>query len=103
MKEDDMWARVSTYEGPPDGIDDAVDYANREVVPQLRQADGFRGLYALADRTSGRSMSITLWDSEEALNTSEEAANRMRQDSTDAARGQIANVERFEVTMRELI
>jgi hypothetical protein len=27
----------------------------------------------------------------------------MRQDSTDAARGQIANVERFEVTMRELI
>lgn len=97
-----MWARVSTYEGPPDGIDDAVDYANREVVPKLRQTDGFQGLYALADRASGKTMSITLWDSEEALRASEEAANRMRQDSTDAARGQIANVERFEVTMSEI-
>lgn len=98
-----MWARVSTYEGPPDGIDDAVDYANRQIVPKLRQTDGFRGLYALADRTSGKSMSITLWDSEEALRASEEAADRMREDSTDAARGQIANVERFEVTMRETV
>lgn len=73
-----------------------------QVLTKLQQTDGFQGLYALADRASGKTMSITLWDSEEALRASEEAANRMRQDSTDAARGQIANVERFEVTMSEM-
>lgn len=96
-----MWARVSTYQGPPDGIDDAVEYAREKIVPQLHRTDGFRGLYALADRATGKTMSITLWDSQEALQTSEEAADRMRRDSTDAARGQIADVERFEVTMSE--
>ena len=97
-----MWARVSTYEGPSDGIDEAIGYVKREIVPKLQKTDGFQGLYALADRATGKTMSITLWASEGALEASEDAADRMRQDSTDVAKGQVGTVERFEVTLTEL-
>ena len=62
-----MWARVSTYEGSPDVIDDATTYDTEKIMPQVRQLDGFRGIYALADRDTGRTMSITLWADEDAL------------------------------------
>ncbi len=98
-----MWARVSTYDEPVDGIDEGIDYVNREIMPKLRQTAGFKGLYALADRSTGKTLSISLWESEDALRASEEAANRMRRDSTDAARGEILDVERFEVTLSETV
>jgi heme-degrading monooxygenase HmoA len=43
----------------------------REV---LRQMDGYEGSYFFIDRKSGKAISITLWESEEAMNRSEEVA-----------------------------
>jgi heme-degrading monooxygenase HmoA len=96
-----MWARVSTYEGPPENIDEDLRYSEEEILPQARQLTGFRGVYALADRQTGRTMSMTLWDSEEDMRASETEADRLRQDGTDHAGGKIVSVERFEVTYQE--
>jgi heme-degrading monooxygenase HmoA len=98
-----MWARVSTYEGSPDVIDEATTYDTEKIMPQVRQLDGFRGIYALADRGTGRTMSITLWADEGALRDSEREADRLRQDSTDHAEGRIVSVERFEVSFHEVV
>jgi hypothetical protein len=38
-------------------------------------------MYAMVDRHSGISLSFTLWESEEAMHASEDAANRMRSDA----------------------
>lgn len=97
-----MWARVSTYEGPPENIDEDVRYSEEELLPQVRQLAGFGGVYTLADRQTGRTMSITLWDSEEDMRASETEADRLRQDSTEHAGGTILSVERFEVTYQEV-
>jgi len=64
--------------------------------------DGFKGLIALGDRQSGKTLGITLWESEEAMRASEEAANLMRSESAEASGEQIAGVERYEVGLFEV-
>jgi heme-degrading monooxygenase HmoA len=51
----------------------------------------------MGDRETGKLVSVTLWESEEALRASEEAADQLRADAADRTGGAIASVERFEV------
>lgn len=97
-----MWARVSLYSGSPDSLDSDLDYTEQNIMPKVRELDGFQGIYALADRDTGTTMSITLWDSEEDLRASEEAANQLRSDSTQHAGGSVVSVERYEVAYHEV-
>jgi heme-degrading monooxygenase HmoA len=96
-----MFARVSTYQGTSETIDRSLDRSD-EVVPVVRGLDGSRGLIYLFDRGSGKSVSITLWESAEAMQASEEAANRIRRDSADASGETIVGVDRFEVGLLDL-
>jgi heme-degrading monooxygenase HmoA len=97
-----MHARVSIFEGAPDEIDEALRQAREQVLPQARQMDGFKGIIALGDRQSGKTLGITLWESEEAMRASEEAANRLSEQTVDVAGGMVAGVERYEVGLFEL-
>jgi heme-degrading monooxygenase HmoA len=97
-----MHARVSIFEGSPDRIDDSLRQVREQVLPRAREMDGFKGLIALGDRQSGKTLGITLWESEEAMRASEEAANRMRTESAEASEEQIAGVERYEVGLFEV-
>jgi len=73
-----------------------------EVLPRAKQIDGFKGMIALGDRHSGKTLGITFWESEEAMRASEEAANRLREESAEAGRETIASVERYEVGLFEV-
>jgi heme-degrading monooxygenase HmoA len=96
-------ARVSIFEaGNPDQIDEMLRQAREQVLPQAKQMDGFKGLIALGDRQSGKTLGITLWESEEAMRASEEAANRMRSETSQASGETIAGVERYEVGLFEI-
>ena len=96
-----MFARVSTYQGDPAQIDQGLDYARENILPRVKQVDGFEGVYYLVDRQSGKALTITLWKSEEALRASEEEANRLRSESAESASATIENVERYEVGFSE--
>jgi heme-degrading monooxygenase HmoA len=48
-------------------------------------------------------MSITLWESEEAMRASESAADELREEGAGHSGGTILSVERFEVTFQELV
>lgn len=98
-----MFARVSTFEGSPDTVDESIKFGTEKSIPAARQLPGFKGVYFLADRTSGKTVAITLWDSETALKRSEEEANRIRSDSAAATGETIVSVERFEVAVQELL
>lgn len=97
-----MWARISTYDGSPESLDETTTYAREEILPPLRQMSGYRGVYSLGDRRSGKGLSITLWDSEDALRASEAEADRMRRDGAERGAGSVVSVERFEVLLHEL-
>ena len=97
-----MYARVSIFEGPPDLMDESLRQAREEVLPRAKQMEGFEGMIALGDRQSGKTLGITLWESEEAMRASEEAANQLRQESAEASSEHIAGVERYEVGLFEV-
>ncbi len=98
-----MHARVSTFQGPtnPEQIEEGLRYARENILPQARQMDGFKGVIGLLDRQSGKSLTVTLWESEQAMHASEEEANRLRRESTEATSETVAGVERYEVTFFE--
>lgn len=98
-----MHARVSTIDAPPDRIDEGIDRVINGVIPMLREIPGFGGVLSLIDRTSGRSLTITLWDSEEALRTSEERANQLRSQAAGELGAMAApQVDRYEVVFAEM-
>ena len=98
-----MHARMSIFEGPPHMIDEGVRQAREVVLPQIKEIDsGFKGIIALTDRQSGKMVWITFWESEEAMRTSEEAANRLSEQTVDVAGGMVAGMERYEVGLFEL-
>ncbi len=97
-----MYARVTTLEGPPDRIDDATRYTHEQVLPQLQQMDGFKGFIALADRASGKLRGVVLWESEQALQATDEAASRIRGGVAEATGGTVASVENCEVVIFEV-
>ena len=96
-----MFARVNIFEGAPEGIDAAVEIAGARVVPALEGVDGFAGMLILADRTSGKSLGITLWHTEDALKASEKLASGMRSDVATESGERVVGVERYEVMLDE--
>ena len=55
----------------------------------------------LVERASGKVLGLTLWESEQAMDATEEAAYWLRIFSTEAAGGIITDVERYEVIFSE--
>jgi heme-degrading monooxygenase HmoA len=97
-----VYARVSTLEGPPQLMNESLRLAREVVLPQGRLMEGFKGMIALGDRQSGKTLGITFWESEDAMRASEEAAKRLREESAAAGGDTIADVERYEVGLFEV-
>ncbi len=95
-------ARVSLLEGSPESLDEGTRYAQDQILPQVRQVSGFKGVVSLVDRERGRTKLITLWESDEALRASEEQANQLRQRAAEGAASRVVGVERYEVALAEL-
>ena len=97
-----MFARVSTFQGPPDQTSEGIRVAREQILPAARLQDGFVGIYLLYDRESGRSLAVTLWKTEADMRASEEAALRARTESAEAAGEIVVGVQRYEVALQEL-
>jgi heme-degrading monooxygenase HmoA len=89
-----MFARVSTYRAA-----DAEKLLEgfQSVTDQLEQMDGFSHAYFLVDRASDKALSITVWESEEALSTSVAKAEELRKQGTETGGGSIESVEHYEI------
>jgi heme-degrading monooxygenase HmoA len=98
-----MYGRLTTLQISPDAMDQALAQMREQVVPAAQKMDGYRGVTAFGDRSSGKIMAFTLWESEEAMAASEEAANRLRQASAEASSAQVGQVERFEVVFDQRV
>lgn len=92
-----MFARVSTLQGPTEGVDGLMREAEENVIPSVKQLDGYKGFLLLADRGSGGVVALTFWDTEDSMRASEEAANKLRDQAATAGSEQIVGVERYEV------
>jgi heme-degrading monooxygenase HmoA len=95
-----MHARTSTITGATD-IDGGVALVRDEVLPQLQQQKGFRGISVSADRSSGLVTVLSVWDSEADLDASESMADKARNDAVRVMGGQV-HVERYEQPVLEM-
>jgi heme-degrading monooxygenase HmoA len=92
-----MFARVSTYEGRPEQLDEMHHEGVEHILPALEMQDGYSGGLVLADRQSGKVLALTLWESEQAMDATEEASQWLRIFSAESSGGTICSVERYEV------
>ena len=96
-----MHARVTTLQVPPDRIDDATRHVREQVLPRLSQMEGFEGMVALASSQSGKLQGVAFWESEEALNATDQGVVPIREGVAEATGGTVAGVEKFEVFVFE--
>jgi heme-degrading monooxygenase HmoA len=81
-----MYARVGIAQDKPGKIDDAVRIYRDSVAPAQKQQKGFKGALFLTDRHTGKSISISLWESEADAEASlangfyQEQVNKFSQD-----------------------
>jgi len=92
-----VYARVATFESDPSQIDDAIELVRGEVEAD-ETPEGLEGakMLMLVDRQTGRSIGITLFDSEEAMRRGDEALNAMSPGGTERRR----SVEFYEVPVQ---
>lgn len=91
-----MFARVSTYSGAdPDRLVAGFE----AIADQLKQIDGFSDAEFLIDRASGKAISITVWETEEAMIASQAAADSLRRQGSEAGGASIDSVEHYEIAM----
>ncbi|MGD8403584.1 MAG: hypothetical protein PVJ21_07980 [Anaerolineales bacterium] len=60
-----MYARVTNTQVVVDKIDEAISVWRDKLAPRLKQAKGFKGVYVMGDRGTGKGLSITLWETKE--------------------------------------
>jgi heme-degrading monooxygenase HmoA len=88
-----MFARVSTYRGDGDRLLQGF----ADVTEPLEAIDGFSHAYFMVDRESGKGLSITIWETEDALRASAAQADELRSKGAAAGGAEIESVEHYEI------
>ena len=96
------YARVLTATAQPGKTDEGVQIVRDSLLPVTRQQPGYRGYLSLTDRTTGRVISITLWETEADVNASE-SSGLLREQLGKVAPMLATQVVRevYEVTVQE--
>ncbi len=96
-----MFARVATFEGVDETSTGLMDEAGKRVEPLLREMKGLQRAIDLADNSSGKTLSIALFDSEANMNAAEKTFDedmpRALGDLMEQWSGRRTAVERYEV------
>jgi heme-degrading monooxygenase HmoA len=74
-----MNARVVTVQILPGKTDEAIRVYRDSVVPAAKQQKGFKGVYLLTDRSTGKGVSVTLWETEADMTTGEQSGYYQQQ------------------------
>lgn len=94
-----MYARSSTIMAQPERIDDGIAMVNDELMAMLPDIDGCIGLSLVVDRSSGRCIATTSWDSADAMRASNEQLEPVRQRLSEALGGGGVEVQEWEIAM----
>ncbi len=97
-----MFARITRFEGPSDRIEELRYAVVERALPAVRRLEGFAGAMLLADRKSGKVQVLIMWESERAMNATEDSAYWFRAYSAEAADETVTDVERYEIVFSEL-
>jgi hypothetical protein len=92
-----MVARVSTFKGTPDQLEEGVRIFTENVLPWLRDATGFRGWIALIDRPNERAIGITFWSDEQAADEGNVSGGPLRDEIAKSVGALMQSMELWDV------
>ena len=98
-----MFARISTFEGPPEQTAEGIRVARRQFLPAAQLLEGFRGMYLMLDTDKRHSLAMTLWETEEDMARSEDAVQQAREESAQSTGDSVISIARYEVALGEII
>jgi hypothetical protein len=87
-----MHARVTTFHTEPSKADAIVGVLS-DAIAELEAIDGFTGIRALLDRSTGKAFAVTYWASPEQMQASSEAIAPLRDRMLAAAGGELESVD----------
>ena len=96
-----MHARISFFQLVKGANMDAAVKGFNDSIPTVQDIDGNRGFMLLTDRSIGRAITITLWDSEASLYSTREQTDRVREQMAGTSGLWIQGVEHYEVVRDE--
>jgi heme-degrading monooxygenase HmoA len=94
-----MLARINSVQTATDKLAGLVKFSE-ERIPAAREAPGFKGFYLLADRQSGKLVTISLWDSDDDLRKFEAQGAQMRKEASSDLGIAPTPVEVYEVVLQ---
>ncbi len=59
-----MFARVVSGLGQPDKLEESIRIYRDSIVPAAKAQKGCKGLYWMVDRSTGKAISVALWETE---------------------------------------
>jgi len=98
----EMFARATFGEASPERLEKMIPEILEHVLPAVRRQEGFKGGTILVQRGSGKVLTVSLWESEQAMDATEEAAHWFRVFSAEAAGRLRTIVEEYEVVLWEV-
>ncbi len=66
-----MYARIVIVQFQPDKLDQAISIFRDSVIPAAKQQKGFISLTLLTDHSTGKGLSVGLWETEADLKANE--------------------------------
>jgi heme-degrading monooxygenase HmoA len=98
-----LYARMTTIHSPAERMDEGIEKVKDEVVTAIRDIPGFKGIIGLVDRNANTGITLSLWDSEEAMDEAEVEGARLREEAAKAMKAETEPmVNRYEVVLLEL-
>jgi heme-degrading monooxygenase HmoA len=94
-----VYARTTTLKAMPSSVDAGVAYVDDKVMPLLQGLDGYIGLSLLADRSSGRCIITSAWESEDAMHASAPAVQEVRSRAAEIFGGGDPTVDEWEIAV----
>jgi heme-degrading monooxygenase HmoA len=91
-----MWARVTRYQFPAAEVEKVIDQFNA-AADAISAESGLKRVDVLVSRNSGAGISISVWESVEAMKASEDAADRLRQELALELIGWVQSVDEYEL------
>lgn len=68
-----MFARVTVTQMKLDRLDEAITLFAESVIPAARTQRGFKDMYLLTDRATGKGLAIGFWESEADADANEKS------------------------------
>jgi heme-degrading monooxygenase HmoA len=90
-----MFARVSRYHADEDH--QKLLGAFQDTIGPLQQVEGFSHAYFLVDPETGRAVSMTIWETEDAMVESAAGGEERRRRRSEISGAEVDSVDHFEV------